>query len=271
MGPIEKAIDEVRYEIPYEILRQVFTVEQNPTFARRKTNLKVSLDSRIREEIIHRRVLTDCNLVGGMEVVVPLAGLPVKYHDDDTFVVTIPKALTEGRSISSVLSIANAPSGWMGTQYAQPKAGNAFETRMNALFSSSTGSGGSLIDGRVRLIGDNIIYVKVINETTGDLFLRCRVGSDESMSDLPQSYWGDFGELVILATKAHVYTKLAIAMDEGQLSGGLTLGRFKEFVDEYRDANQMYKEKLNGEWIRIAALADETQHTRAIQIQFGNP
>ena len=55
------------------------------------------------------------------------------------------------------------------------------------------------------------------------------------------------------------------------LSGGLNLGRFKETVDEYADAHQMYNEFIHDSWPRIAALTDEERHSRVIQHQFGRP
>lgn len=269
MGPIEKAIDEVRFEIPYEILNETFRVDRNVFGSFRGT--QISLEARIREEIIMKRVLVDTNIIGGTEVLVPLAGLPQRYHDDMTFVVTIPKTYTEGKSISSVLSVSQAPDGWMGTMYAEPQSGTMYENRMDALFHGASGGGGCLIDSRVRLIGDNVVYIKIVNETTGDLFLRCRVGFDEQLSTLPQAAWLDFAELTVLATKAHISRELSIRIDEGQLSGGMNVGRFKEYVDEYRDANQLYKEFLTETWGRVMALNDETRHSRAIQFQFGRP
>jgi len=269
MSAINKAIDEVRFAIPFEILNETFKIETSYSSGR-ISGVKTSLESRIRDEVIEEKVLVDCNLMGGHEVVVPLAGLQVRYNTDRTFVVTIPKRLTEGQSITSVLSVAQAPDGWMGSIYSGPHSGTSYDNRMDALFSSvSPGRHQSLIDGRVRLIGDNIIFVKLVDETTSDLFIRCRVGSDSNMSMLPANAWLDFSELVILATKAHIYRELSIRMDAGQLSGGLNLGRFKEIVDEYSDARTLYNEFIQEKWGRIAAINDEERHSRVIQSQFG--
>tara|TARA_B100001057_G_scaffold463613_1_gene517843 strand:- start:70909 stop:71724 length:816 start_codon:yes stop_codon:yes gene_type:complete len=271
MGAIEKAISEVRFAIPYEILNETFKIDTGYS-ATRTAGIKTSLESRIREEILDKKVLEDCNLMGGHEVIVPLAGLSLRYAQDRTFVVTIPKSRTEGLSITSVLSVAQAPDGWMGSVYTNANAMNSFSNRMDAIMQGSIGGGNmARIEARVRLIGDNVVYVKMIDETMSDLFLRCRVGSDENMSRLPAAYWLDFSKLVILATKAHIFRELAIRMDEGQLSGGLNLGRFKETVDEYADAHQMYNEFIHDSWPRIAALTDEERHSRVIQHQFGRP
>jgi len=269
MGAIEKAISEVRFAIPYEILNETFKLETNYTSGR-SSGVRTSLEARIREEILENKVLVDCNLMGGHEVVVPLSGLQVRYNIDRTFVVTIPKSRTEGQSITSVLSVAQAPDGWLGSVYAGPQAGTAHNNQMEALFSSVvSGRGQSLIDARVRLIGDNIVFVKLVDETTSDLFLRCRVGSDSNMSRLPATSWLDFSELVILACKAHIYRELSIRMDEGQLSGGLNLGKFKEIIDEYADSRQLYNEFIHEKWPRIAAITDEERHSKVIQSQFG--
>ena len=269
MSAINKAIDEVRFAIPYEILNETFKLNTSYT-AGRIAGVKTSLESRIREEILENKVLVDCNLMGGHEIIVPLSGLRVRYNVDRTFVVTIPKRLTEGQSITSVLSVAQAPDGWMGSIYAGPHSGTSFDNQMDGLFSSVNPTRGtSLIDARVRLIGDNIVFVKLVDETTSDLFIRCRVGSDSNMSKLPATSWLDFSELVILATKAHIFRELSIRMDEGQLSGGLNLGRFKETVDEYSDARTLYNEFMQEKWGRMAAINDEERHSRVIQSQFG--
>ena len=65
MNPITYALKQLRYSIPVEILEKVFvsTIWDDD-------GLTVSLDARIREEVIEERVLVDCNLRYGQEITV---------------------------------------------------------------------------------------------------------------------------------------------------------------------------------------------------------
>ena len=269
MSAIDKAIEEVRFAIPYEILKEAFKVDAVYT-SNRTTTIRTSMESRIREEVIDRKVLVDCNLVGGTEVLVPLGGLSQKTVDASRFVVNVPLDRTDGQHISSVLSVMEAPFGYADGQLGCFSASNSHDRLSNNMFDAVTGnSGNHSIEGRGRVIGPNSIFLTVPAGTYGELLLRCRVNSDSNMSTLPPTAWLDFSKLVILGVKAYIYRELAIRMDEGQLSGGLNLGKFKEIVDEYSDAHVMYNEFLEEKWIRIAAINDEVRHGRAILHQFG--
>ena len=54
MGAIEKAISEVRFAIPYEILNETFKIDTGYS-ATRTAGIKTSLESRIREEILDKK------------------------------------------------------------------------------------------------------------------------------------------------------------------------------------------------------------------------
>jgi len=267
MSAVEKAIDEIRLAIPYEILNEAFKIDMGYVSGR-TSGIQTSLSSRIREDVINKKVLVDCNLMGGKEVVVPLDSLPKKTLEDNTYVIKIPLKLTGGLAITSTLSVAHITSGLRGlsgVNNTTTPVDGAFSNLANADRPSQL----TIPNSKVSLIGDNTVYIRLPDIAVGDLFLRCRVSNDPDMATLPPTSWLGFSKLSILATKAYIYNKLIIRIDEGQLQGGLNLGAFKQMVDNYSDALTLYNEYLSGEWVRVMALGDEVRHSRAINFQFG--
>ena len=100
MSPIQKAVQDITFKIPQEILRQVFIDKRFST-----VNYPVSIESQIIAKVVRPRVLVDCNLVGGMQVELSLSSAKKTYDDGSHQIYVIPKTATMGRSIISVMSI----------------------------------------------------------------------------------------------------------------------------------------------------------------------
>ena len=76
MSPIQKAVQDITFKIPQEILRQVFIDKRFST-----VNYPVSIESQIIAKVVRPRVLVDCNLVGGMQVELSLSSAKKTYDD----------------------------------------------------------------------------------------------------------------------------------------------------------------------------------------------
>jgi len=72
MGPINKALDEIKFRIPKQILDLIFVQRTNVWGNTNWKNNVISIDECIMSTVIRPRVLVDCNLVGGAEVFIPL-------------------------------------------------------------------------------------------------------------------------------------------------------------------------------------------------------
>ena len=109
MNPITKALSDISYRIPREILIEVFSPKSY--FWR---DQPINYEEQIRNMVIKSRVMVDCDLVGGTEVLISLYGVPSQTLSTDRLVTVynIPKDKTQGRSITSVISLAyvNGPS-----------------------------------------------------------------------------------------------------------------------------------------------------------------
>ena len=266
---IQMAVQSVKYSIPKMILEDVFfnryvTYRSNP----------ISIEERIRREVVLGRVLPDCQLEYGVSTFIPLAGLVPDVISPTERVFHIPLERTGGLSIMSALSVAYMNGGYgsmgvgsyMNNRYDGGVIMQATDWMLNAhdnlpLYASS----------RVTLVGENAILVK------GDLLLSDNLGvyvileNDEAINTLKPKSIPVFKQLVLLAVKAYIYNTLVLEIDSARLSGGFDLGRYKEIVDSYSDANEMYEEMLNEKIGVLFFLNDEEQTSRHIRLMLGGP
>lgn len=69
-----------------------------------------------------------------------------------------------------------------------------------------------------------------------------RLALDETFEQVQPSATEALAELVTLATKAWIYNNLIIDIDRAAMECGADIGKIKEEIENYRDANNMYKE-----------------------------
>lgn len=263
MNPIQKAIDNVKFKIPPQIMRTFFV---SSNLVNRAQN--INIDDNILSLVIRPRVLVDCNIVGGVEINVDMIGIQSDIIDQLTTVYRIPKERTQGRSIMSVLSLsyvnANATINW-GSSSPMSNV-SAVGSVHQALLSSVTPAPVTATTA-VRLIGDNVVEVRDSLRYTGTGSLRCVIANDENMSHLQPRSYHDFAKLAEYAVKAYIYNNYVVEMDMGQLHGGQNLGTFKEIVDSYSDANELYDTFLKEKFTKIQMMNDReamTRHTKSL-------
>lgn len=263
MGAIQKSLDEVRYNIPREVLEQTF-IANNQKFR----GLPVSLDHRIREEVVNPRVLMDCNLVGGVEDNIPLGSLTGERVDQFHIIYRIPKTLTQGRTIISPLSLTFG----QGYAFQHPTVGvqksSAMQDAAYGLLQAHLPIP-PVSTGYVTLIGENTVLVQDNMAIPVNCYLRCLLSNDPEMNNINPASWHAFSQLVVLATKAYIYNNLSIPMDQAFLHGGMALGRLREIVDNYADANEMYYTHLNEVWRKTAFQNDPIRHRRHLKSILG--
>jgi len=267
MNAISKALSEVRFRIPPPIIKEVFTQK-----AYHWRDTPISTDEQITNLVIKERVLVDCNLVGGVEANIPLDGLRLELVDAFTSIYRIPKRLTQGRSIMSVLSMGYASTSLQGT------AGGLGGIRPSSVSPVSM-AGMAMVDAmspipiassaKVQLIAENTVMVKDVSPITSNSYLRCIIANDENLSHIQMRSIPSFCRLVELAVKAYIYNEYIIKIDQGQLSGGQDLGKFKEIIEGYADSNEMYSEYLEKTWAKTAFANDRETMTRFIKMQIG--
>lgn len=265
MNIIQKALSDLHYTIPPEVLEMAFMDRQAI-----QLGLAVSLEHRIREKVIDARVIPDCNLRGGKQLEVPLDGLRTQTHQNGMVVYHIPKDRTDGCAITSVLSLTYGGHGAFNAL-----SGRGYFNHRSDLMSAAAGLVSSseespnLSTTAVQLIGENIVLVKSPTPLPGNAYLRCNVEHDAALSNIAPASWPVFSNLVVYAVKAYIYIHKRVMMDQGYLHGGMNLGALSDFVDEYADANELYQELLREKWGSVTHANDEERMKRTIGLQIG--
>lgn len=266
MNALQKALSDLKFQINRNILETVFI--------KRHTNFRIaslSLDEQILNEVIRPRVYLDASLVGGAEVLVPLNGLKGEEVDTTDMVYRIPKRLTNNRTIMSVLNVTYVDAQSMAA------AGNYATCGVSA----EQSAGQNLLDAisplpmistaRVSIIGENVIYIKDSIRIPSNSYLRCIVAHDEAMSHLQPRSYRAFSKLVELAVKAYIHTEYELEMDMGELRGGHSLGKFKDIIERFSDANDLYDTYLTEKFQKISFMNDTPSMNRFIRLNTGGP
>ena len=263
MNPIQKAISDVKWAIPEALLIEAFIRREYGRAA-----IPVTIDAMIRQKVIEARVKPDCNLSGGHEMRIPLDQLRPEFIDPLTVIYRIPKTLTQGRSITRVLSITY---GNLFTSYSASSYGNNSSPILDAA--------GGLIDSLqglpqissayIRLIAENTILVTQQPNLPTQLSLLCYVEYDSDLSLLRTTTFDHFSKLVEYAVKAYVYKTLTTPVGEGQLAGGLELGQFRQILDGYADAYENYQTYTKEIWRKVQIMDDATSRERHLALITG--
>lgn len=234
----------IKRNIPKEILMRAFVP---PTLI---NILNPSLDAAISDIIISRWVLSDTNMVSGVESIVNIQGCRIEYVDNG-LIIYVGLGPTGGKVITSVLSI--------GYGY-------------NALAGGSPGIVSALTsplqtsDARFQLIGNNnTLYVEGFVAVTLTE-IRCILENDKEFNNLSPRAMPFLANMCTLATKAYIYNTLTIELADGVVRNGIDYGRYKEIVDSYADANDQYVELRDTKWAKINTLSDPISRIRHIKM-----
>lgn len=272
-GAIQKALDEVFFQIPIEVLQLAFA-SQNIFLTQRQ----LSIPAMIREEVIERRVRVDIDCKGATQVAIPLAGVTPEYLDQYNRVFVIPASLTDGRSISCTLSVSYGQYGAYGypnmlgqgrAYMGYPGTDQSVLTNMVDNLNNARRPIPMVSSANVRLIAENTILVTDALPIAQELWLNCLLGSDQELTQIQPPYWPLFSELVVWAAKAYVYRKLNIQLDTGALVAGQSLGRIREVVDNYSDAEQTYQDMRREKLGKMLFLNDPTRRKQHLKMLIG--
>lgn len=271
MGAIEKALAEIGFQIPQQILQKVFTPVYNAHGNRGLYLNQSSIDAQIRQLVIDARCTVDSNLIGADEVHIPLEGLPFEHIDRYAGVMHIPKERTNDRDIIVPLALIYGNSTYSGAT-----------TPASVPHSSSLTTRNSIAQGAKRameamapmpevqnawcsLIGPNTIAIEGYVPQISRGWLRALVSFDSGLSTLPPAYWNSFAKLCVLATKSYIYNFYRIDLDQGELASGRELGTFREIIDRYEISEEEYQEYRSTTWSAHLRLASPTKKNRYVK------
>ena len=273
MTPISTAIQRVLREVPREILKQGFMPKRyDPVRGDRYFDNvdTISLDEQIRELVIEGRVAVDCNITGGTEVLLPMRNADREYVDSWNIIYRFPANILGKRKITQVHEMIYGL-----TQGLAGSTATGFDSRNSGVLKDvrnlirATNGVAMMGTAYVQLLNHNTILVNDSNQVMGDAAVRCTITHEPNFNDIKVPYYRDFGEMVVLAVKAHIYNTLVVDLDEGFIRGGAALGRIREIIDGYADANQMYNEFVDNVWPKLAILMDPDKYRKVMKLSMG--
>jgi len=227
MNAITKAMSEIYYNIPKEIISLAFNDSQ--------AHSAISLDEVIMSRVIRPRVKVDCNLLGGV------SDYSTNYGRE--FLIDVPKTVTGNRSIVTALTLFfNTSATTLNKAHTDPlRNASAKQLVISEQPSMITTS-------RLEVVGENKILVADPTVYFGSGVLKCVVENADNLSNIsPRSYIA-FSNLCVLAVKAYVYNYLRIKVGSGYISSGHELGVINDVISDYVNASQDYQEYLVNTW-----------------------
>lgn len=268
MDLISKAIQDVRYSVPYEILRMAY-MDDRAALYRAKP---LSLDEAIRERTIVPRVVADTDIANGQVTIISLDGISPITIDDHNYIFEIPSERVDNRKIISVLSVNYYRSELVpGYQYAAtpsitPMIGS--ELTSSAHRAIDTRSSIPIIStAEASVVGHNVIMIRNHLRTAAFTQIRCRVSNDANLQNLPLTVAPVFSKLCIFAVKAFIYNELIIRLDKGHIDRGHEISIIKSMVESYSDAEQNYLSVRDEEWGAVTIMADRPVYEDLIKMQ----
>lgn len=252
MDAISYILSYIRRYIPREVLTTAFTmgIGQDKLYM-------TSVDSRITGEVIRGFVLQDLDVIGGIEMFIPLDGIQPMFDPYGAAIFKVPLERTNDRLILNVLGIGSVllqNYNGVGTGTPQlPYGSNSVNKRgscqpSNYLLDQSNriaeAMGNAPVDynPNVSLLAPNVVLCQGFRFYSGQsIALQCNIQNDDNLNNFTRRSYEKLAEACLLATKVYIYNKLIIAIGEGVLSGGQDLGRFTSIVEDYSSAEEDYK------------------------------
>ncbi len=261
MNPFMKAMDEIRFRIPPQILATAFTAKELVG-----CGAAVSIESLIRGAVIEPRVLVDLDLNTGSDTFISL-GAPVRseYVDPFSMIYYIPEEVTQNRPIVQAYSIHFGIMGYQNTGMVMTHNEGSLNAEVRKVFDAAQRAAPASTS-YLNVIAHNTIMVRFVYMPYANAFMRCRLGHDEELSTIRTPAIPAFANLCVLAVKAYIYNEMIMAIGQAFLSGGQAFGEFQQAIDRWQDAEQMYQDALQefkGMWVYVDPEA-KRRYLRAI-------
>lgn len=260
MDAIKKAMTELNFRIPPQILKMVFGGGRRSWGRQQKT---ISIEEQVMALVIRPRVMVDTELTSSILVNIPIDKCDKERVENNAWAVTVPKSLTDNRSIISVHEVQYASYNAMTVNPpALQMRSSVFSNAERLLAANETPPVAS--NHRVDIVGENVVLISEIPVLLPAMVLSCLLGTDETLSHLKPKYYNDFARLVEYAVKSYIYNTYVIELDYGEIEGGQAIGRVKEIIEGYSDMEELYQTYLEEQWQAKQVANDEATMSRYI-------
>lgn len=262
MDAYSHAISMVKWIIPEMILEDALRDHRS-----RQRRTPGNLDEMIRRKIIKGRVMPDLNAIGGVGIQIILNGLSFTKLSTYERIYRIPLSFTQGRPITKaskvVLNVTSNYAERIPGQSSRSIYTSPLERSVQSVIASHKPVP-NIANADVEILGDNVLKIQDYYNFSSDIMLDCKIAYSADFHECKKPYFNDFADLVTEAAKAYCYAQLALKLDQTRLEGGRDFSRYKEFVDEWRDSMQSYRQLIDEKWGTILILMDNSSKNKHI-------
>ncbi len=263
MSCVSHCIDYItNADIPDMILEDAFIPPRD-----RRARVSRSVESYIRKQIFERRIIPDLSRMRGVELSLNLSDLPYEKIQNYQRIYRIPMEKTQGRAIvSAQLGVLNVTSNYAEAMPGQSNIRGSISTLQYAAMRvvASNSPIPNIGNAEIEEIVDNVIKINDYQNFSADMSIICKLSYSNDLSEIRSAYYIDVCDLALAATKAYIYRNLSLMVDKTRLDAGRDFGRYKEFIDEYRDAHQQYRDILDQKMEKVLVLNDQAAKQRHI-------
>ena len=245
---LERALAEIHTVIPPQVLDIAF---------RTYDYMDVSVDERIRSEVINKKVRKDVSVYAGplYEFILDSAwgrytNIPSVYSlgvngSYSTFV--IPPEAREHRDISCVIDVKfpyTIANGSVTNYYTNNNnGGNTLSGLACSALRAQTGA--NMISNPIgKVAAGNVIVLSPQQMSFVPWRVRVRLEFDPNFTGMEVSAIEPFCELCKLATQAYIYTNTIVDIESNVVFRGASVGVIKDIISGYSDAAEKYHETM---------------------------
>jgi hypothetical protein len=210
-------------------------------------NPLASLESEIITHIIYPYLLTDLNLVGGVQKKLTVTRDMVFKHTENEIILLIPERFRNGTNIKSVDSLINNGDYRKGTNEAEYLPRDVLASPRKLLNDSNSSTNLSF-ETELTVIGNKYVSIRqdgIQLDSLDDSVLTFYVEYPANMNGIDRNYWPSFGEIALLAAKMHLYNNLDLEINSAFQQNSEIQDRLKMKIDSYEGAAMEYTESMD--------------------------
>lgn len=243
MNVIDYCLRKIRRDIPLPLLKIAFTPENL-----RMLGVASSIENEIMDKVIREYLIPEVSRMG-QYAELDLQGLPYENDTEDYYsrIYHINEFKTGGREILEA-HIAVTPVA--GQAYTLPPAGSYLDGATTGALAStqlvvdSNSALPRISSPEVRVLGPNTIKIKDPGMFVYATKIAIMYKLSEELNEIKTPFYPRVADLAVFATKQYIYNQLIFDMDSGKIENGMEFGAFRNVVEGYSDAGQMFDDTL---------------------------
>lgn len=274
MSIVKTAISKLTNTIPIQLLTEAFTYDYLSPYRKLKDNSYLPLETHIEDEVWSGLVYHDINNEAGQSLEIDIGGISPRPYSHTRLgslsglVFHVPESRRDGRNIISISTSSTNMYNLGGNISPNNTGRTLFENLSNKLLDHTVGVSGVTTPPTLAFLGGNNILVYGNYLMFNSLRVRCELENDKNLQNFQRNYANKFYLLIEQATKMLIFNRLALHIDQAKISGGFELGRFRDIVDGYSDADKLYQEQLE-EWGKVALFNDDEAYLTHLNLISG--